>query len=90
MTVKPNSAMPLDRCAGESIVDTMVSAVGIIAPPKKPWPTRPMIIVPKVVDSPHNTEQAVKPTVQIRRNSLSPSNRSKKPASGIMTISATR
>ena len=82
--------MPVARCLGVSIVETMVSAVGIIAPPKKPCPIRPKIITPNPVDRPQTTEEATNPIVQIIRNRRNPSSRSKKPASGIITISATR
>jgi len=64
--------------------------VGIIAPPVRPWPTRPTIIMPKVVEMPHSTENTVNNTAHTSRKLRSPTVRTNQPVSGIITISATR
>lgn len=90
ITVMPNKAVPMVCWLGGKRVATMVSAVGINAPPARPWPTRPMIIMVSEVDSPQTTEKAVNITAQISRKLRRPSVRTNQPVSGIMMISATR
>jgi hypothetical protein len=64
--------------------------VGISAPPVKPWPTRPTIIIASVVDRPHITEKAVNRPAASSRKVRRPSSFSSHEDSGMMTISATR
>ncbi len=89
-TIRPNRDMPTGISLGPSRVRMMVWAEGISAPPKKPWPTRPMIIVGRVCDRPHSMEKTVNrmadPTKRLRR----PSTRCSHAVSGIITTSLTR
>ena len=71
-------------------VAMIVIAVGIIAPPVKPWPTRPMIIIGNVSEKPHSIEKPTKQVAAISSSVRRPSNRSSQPESGMMMISATR
>ncbi len=68
----------------------MVWAVGIIAPPVKPWPTRPTIIHARVWERPQTSENRMnsipQPSSRVRR----PSTRVSQAVSGIITISETR
>ena len=90
MAVAPNMAVPIGCWLRGRRVAMMVCAVGIMAPPVMPWPTRPAIIMASDVDSPHSTENAVNSAATASRNVRSPNTRSSQPDSGIMTISATR
>ena len=82
--------MPIGCCERGSRVAMIVIAVGISAPPVKPWPTRPMIIIVRLVDMPHSIEKSVNSVVAISRKVRRPNNRSSHAASGMMMISATR
>ena len=90
IAVPPNAAVPIGCCDGGSRVAMMVIAVGISAPPVKPCPTRPAIIIGNVVEIPHTIEKPVKLTAAPRRKLRRPNRRTRKGLSGIMTISATR
>ena len=76
-------------CCG-SRVRTMVCAVGISAPPKKPWPTRPMTMVVRSWLAPHMIEKTVNRMAQVSSRVRMPSTRDSHAVSGIITTSLTR
>ncbi len=90
IAVTPNRAMPTGCCARGRRCAMMVCAVGIIAPPVKPWPTRPMIIIVRLSENPQMIEKVVNKAAAMSRNVRRPSSRSNQAAMGMMTISATR
>jgi len=68
----------------------MVWAVGISAPPKKPWPTRPTIMNNRLWLKPHITEKRVNIDEHISNSERMPSTRLSHALNGIMTTSLTR
>ncbi len=68
----------------------MVWAVGIMAPPVNPCPTRPRIIQARVCEEPQTTENTVNSTAQPSSRALRPNTRVSQAVSGIITISETR
>ena len=68
----------------------IVIAVGISAPPVKPCPTRPMIIIGSVSEKPQTIEKLTNNVVARIRKVRRPNTFSSQPDSGMMTISATR
>ena len=89
-TMRPNIVMPIGIwCCGRR-VRTMVWAVGIRAPPKKPWPTRPITMVVRSWLAPHRTEKTVNSTAQVSSRVRMPSIRDSHAVSGIITTSLTR
>ena len=68
----------------------MVCAVGISAPPVKPWPIRPAIIIGSECDQPHIIENAMNSAEFVSRKLRSPNTRVSRAASGIITISDIR
>ncbi|MNT18811.1 hypothetical protein D3C72_1540320 [compost metagenome] len=82
--------MPMGIWWRGSRVRTMVCAVGIIAPPAKPCPIRPMTISGSEWDRPHIIENAVNSSAFHIRKRRSPNTRVSHAVSGMMTISAIR
>jgi hypothetical protein len=68
----------------------MVWAVGIRAPPKKPWPTRPMIIEERSWLVPQTQEKAVNITTHPSSRVRRPNTRDSQALRGIITTSLTR
>ena len=56
IAVRPNIAKPIGCLAGGSICSTAVKPSGMSAPPKKPWPARKAIMLPRLHAEPHRTE----------------------------------
>jgi hypothetical protein len=67
VAVSPNSAMPIGCCDFGRRVRTMTMAVGIRAPPVKPWPARNRIIWLRSVDSAQATEKPTNKSVLVAR-----------------------
>ena len=89
-TIRPKMVMPTGICSRGRRVRMMVCAVGIIAPPVKPWPMRPATIIGSEVEKPHITENSVKSTALPSRKLRRPKTRVSHAASGIITISDIR
>jgi len=53
---RPKRAKPVGCLAGGSICSTAVKPSGIKAPPKKPWPARKTIMLPRLHACPHRIE----------------------------------
>jgi hypothetical protein len=72
-------------------VAMIVIAVGISAPPVKPWPTRPTIIIVSVGRYPAQYREGREQSGGEQQDTVRrPSTRTSQPDSGMMTISATR
>ena len=71
-------------------VRVMVWAVGISAPPKKPWPTRPTISVTRSWLKPQTMLNTVNSTVQPSSSARMPNTRLSHADRGIITTSLTR
>ncbi len=89
-TIRPNMVMPTGNCDNGRRVRIIVCAVGISAPPVKPWPIRPAIIMGNVCDQPHIIENAMKSAELASRKLRKPNTRVSHAASGIITISDIR
>ena len=77
-------------CRGGRRVRTMVCAVGIRAPPKKPCPTRPRIMVGRSWATPQTIENKVNSPAQPRSSVRRPNTRVSQAERGIITTSLTR
>ncbi len=89
-TINPKMVIPIGIWWGGSRVRTMVCAVGISAPPKKPWPTRPMIMNIRLWLKPHITEKTVNSDEHPSSSERMPRTRLSHALKGIITTSLTR